>query len=129
MFLGKPAGSPLTTDDADRMYAHVSGEIDRQGGIRFLNPLWHVVADGAKNAIRNRLAEWVGQGVTCGQIPANLATDPVIDSAIPDEPGEVIGPTLQAIIDFSGIGAALVPLAVLAGIIVLLLMAIRRVLR
>lgn len=129
VFLGKSAGSPLTAADADAMYRHVAGEIDRQGGIQFLNPLWHLVANGAKTAIRNRLTEWVAQGATCDSIPANLATDPTIDSAIPDSPGEVIGPTLQAIIDFTGLGDILIRLGVLVAILALILMAIRRVIR
>lgn len=107
--------------------------IDNGAGIQFVNPLWQIVANGAKQAIAQRLAEWVAQGATCDQIPNNLATDPKIDAAIPDRPGEVVGPALggllQVALDWTGLGDLVIRGGILIGILVLLLMAIRRVLR
>lgn len=136
VFLGKPAGSRITDQDVQRIAQHVRSAIDAGAGAQATNPLWVAIVNNVTLAIVARLQEWRDQGVTCDRIPNNLADDPKIGAAVPDQPLEAVG----SLIDWSGLGGVLddfgagladmlVKLAILAGILVLLVMAIRRVLR
>ena len=130
--LGKAAGSPLAAGDAERVGGHVAAALLNDPVLRMwlLNPLtsalttWRIAE--TRQAVISAVNALVARGATCDGVPNDLRALPGVEQ--PDTFGEVAGNVISAVIDFTGLGPILVKAAVLVGIIVLLLMAIRRVL-
>jgi hypothetical protein len=127
--IGKAPGSPMTAADADAI-------ADRAAGALQTNPLFlpgspfGMWVQWTRDSIRRSLQPWVDQARACDTVPNNLTEVPGVQDGIPGSQGA--GPIINNLLDFTGLGPILGDMlikgGVLVGIIVLLLMAIRRVL-
>lgn len=130
-FLGRAPGSPLIAGDAEKIAGYISDELTRRLWPQLLNPLLSGLTftkiNETARATYNVVAALIAAGAPCDQLPNDLSQHPQIRQ--PDNFGEVLGGIVQVALDWTGLGDLVIKAAILIGIVVLLLMAIRRVIR
>lgn len=126
--LGKAPGSPLAADDIAKIEGYVFQWMIKNG---YGDPTGTVPApwDAAiylqmKNTLEGGLTPLIGK-ITCDGMPANLEDLPSVKQATP--PSDV-GQVFSVLLDWSGLGDIIMRGGVLIVILVLLLLAVRRVL-
>lgn len=133
--LGKAPGSPVTADDVGKIRLFMFNVLSNDPNYRLLltNPLTSALAtvkmSDTLNAIRVGLQPWVAGGRPCDTIPNNLNQLPEVDATLPDNPVDVFTQGGQWILDVTGLGAAGVRLLFLAGIVVLIIIALKGLLK
>lgn len=123
--IGKAPGSPVTTDDVVKIAAYAAAAVRSSPVFGIVDPfgMWAQVTAAAITA---SLQPWVAEARACDTIPNNLSEVPGVKERIPGSQG--VGPLIGNLIDWTGLGDIVLKGAVLVGIIVLFVAAIRRVL-
>lgn len=128
--VGKASGSRLTRDDVGKIGLYVNGKLLAATP---LNPVlagaYIVMVGETMKAIGGVLNRYVNEGRTCDAIPNDLMALPEVDAAVPTDPGEIVGNTFSFLMDWTGLGDALMRVAVLVVIVLAVLGAVWRVLR
>lgn len=123
--IGKAPGSPVTADDVAKIAAVAAQAVRSSPTFGIVDPfgMWAQVTAAAVTA---SLQPWVAEARPCDTIPNNLTEVPGVKERIPGSQGA--GPLIGNLIDWTGLGDVFVKGAILVGIIVLFVAAIRRVL-
>ena len=129
VFLGHPAGTPLTNADATRIVDYVHQQlVNGLGPINgLINPIGLNMIAGTMAAIGSNLASMIAAGSSCDQIPNDLTALPGVKQ--PDKPSDVIGNVVTNLIDWTGLGGALSHVAVLIVILLLIVLGAWRLLK